>query len=235
MLYVPNYNVNLLSVNKAVNFHHRFIFNESRARMILSDGREIHLTKNSALCFLKVTYQNTVNPSICSETRQSIKGDINLWHKRLGHLNKVDVKCTIGCDGDTKDPGDTCAMGKQASQPVPKKAVNKATKPLELVYSDILGPFEVASLNGSKYAITFIDEHTKYAVVKYMRNKSEVIDKFKEYVAENGNPEHYDQITALNIPRVNSKSSAEIRKLNKNLQSRKHHSKMELRSASIAR
>ena len=79
-------------------------------------------------------------------------------------------------------------MGKQASQPVPKKVVNKAKKALELVYSDILGPFEVASLNGSKYAVTFIDEYTKYAVVKYMRNKSEVIDKFKEYVAENGTP-----------------------------------------------
>jgi hypothetical protein len=79
-------------------------------------------------------------------------------------------------------------MGKQTSQPVPKKVLNKAKKALELVYSDILGPFEVASLNGSKYAVTFIDEYTKYAVVKYMRNKSEVIDKFKEYVAENGTP-----------------------------------------------
>ena len=188
VLYVPNYKVNLLSVNKAVNFDHRFIFNDSRARMVLSDGREIHLRKNSGLFFLKVTYLNTVNPSTCNETRQSIKGDIDLWHKRLGHLNKVDVKRTVGCGGDTKDTCETCAMGKQASQPVPKKVVDKAKKALELIYSDILGPFEVASLNGSKYAVTFIDEYTKYAVVKYMRNKSEVIGKFKEYVAENGTP-----------------------------------------------
>ncbi len=62
-------------------------------------------------------------------------------------------------------------MGKQASQPVPKKVKSKAEKPLELVYSDVLGPFEVASLCGSKYAVTFIDEYTKYAVVKYMSNK----------------------------------------------------------------
>ena len=188
VLYVPNYKVNLLSVNKAVNFDHRFIFDDGRARMVLSDGREIHLTKNSGLFFLKVTYLNTVNPSTCNETRQCVKGDIDLWHKRLGHLNKVDVKRTVGCGGDTEDTCKTCAMGKQASQPVPKRVVDKAKKALELVYSDILGPFEVASLNGSKYAVTFIDEYTKYAVVKYMRNKSEVIDKFKEYVAENGTP-----------------------------------------------
>ena len=63
VLYVPNYKVNLLSVNKAVNFDHRFIFTDSRARMTLNDGREIYLTKNSGLFFLKVTYLNTVNPS----------------------------------------------------------------------------------------------------------------------------------------------------------------------------
>ena len=61
--------------------------------------------------------------------------------------------------------------------------MDKAKKALELVYSDILGPFEVASLNGSKYSVTFIDEY-----VKYTRNKSKVMDKFKEYVAKNGTP-----------------------------------------------
>ena len=35
---------------------------------------------------------------------------------------------------------------------------------------------------------TFIDEYTKYAVVKCMKNKSQVLDNFKEYVAENGTP-----------------------------------------------
>ena len=188
VFYVPNYKVNLLSVTKAVNFGHKFMFNDSRARMVLNDGCEINLTMNFGLFFLKVTYQNVVNQSTCNKTKQSIKGDINLWHKRLGHLNKTDVKRTVGCEGDTQDTCETCAMGKQASKPVPKKTENKAKKALELVYSDVLGPFEVASLNGSKYAVTFIDEYTKYAVVKYMKNKSQVLDKFKEYVAENGTP-----------------------------------------------
>ena len=187
-LYAPNYKVNLPSVNKAVNLGHKFMFNDSRARMVRNDSREINLTKNSGLFFLKVTYQNVVNQSTCKKTKQSIKGDINLWHKRLGHPNKTDVKRTVGCEGDINDTCETCAMGKQASQPVPKKTENKAKKALELVYSDDLGPFEAASLNGSKYVVTFIDEYTKYAVLKYMKNKSQVLDKFKEYVAQNGTP-----------------------------------------------
>ena len=97
VLYVPNYKVCLLSVNKAVNFGHRFIFNDSKARMVLNDGCKINLTKNTGLFFLEVKYQNVVNPSTCHKTRQTGKGDINLWHKRLGHLNKTDVKRTVGC------------------------------------------------------------------------------------------------------------------------------------------
>ena len=58
VLYVPNYKVNLLSVNKAIKFGHRFIFNDSKARMVLSDVREINLRKDTGLFFLEVTYQN---------------------------------------------------------------------------------------------------------------------------------------------------------------------------------
>ena len=96
----------------------------------MNDGREINFIKNSGLFFLKVMYNNVVNPFVFYETKQRIKGDVNLWHKRLGHLNRNDV----GGAGEMKDDCETCAMEKQASQPVPKKAEHKAKKALELVY-----------------------------------------------------------------------------------------------------
>jgi hypothetical protein len=157
--------------------------------MVLNDGHEINLKKDTGLFFLKVTFRNLIDPVTCNTSKGDIKGAIGLWHKRLGHLNKVDVKRTIGCKNKSKDVCETCAMEKQASTPVPKEVQTKDQKALELVYSDILGPFEVASLNGSKYAVTFIDEYTKYSVVKYMSNESQVLNKFKEYVAEAGTPQ----------------------------------------------
>ena len=89
-----------------------------------------------------------------------------------------------GQNGSLKEVCKTCALGKQSSKPVPKETKNKAQKALELVYSDILGPFEVPSLNGSRYAISFIDEYSKHSVVKFMSKKSQAFEKFKEYVAE---------------------------------------------------
>lgn len=33
-----------------------------------------------------------------------------LWHQRLGHLNKGDVKRNIGCKDKLKEVGETCAI-----------------------------------------------------------------------------------------------------------------------------
>ena len=95
---------------------------------------------------------------------------------------------TIGCEDDLKEVCETCALGKQSCKLVPKETKNKAQKPLELVYSDILGPFQVPSLSGSRYAISFIDEYSKHSAVKFMSRKSQAFEKFKEYVAEFGAP-----------------------------------------------
>ena len=190
VLYVPTYEVHLLSVNRSIKFGHKFIFNESKAKLMLNHGPQVDLTEENGLFYLKITFQRSSAsyPTTCNTSKATIKGDINLWHQRLGHLNKDDVKRTIGCEDNLKEVCETCALGKQTSKPVPKETQNKSQKPLELVYSDILGPFEVPSLNGSRYAITFVDEYSKYSVVKFMSKKSEALEKFKEYVAESGSP-----------------------------------------------
>ena len=83
-------------------------------------------------------------------------------------------------------------------------------KPLELVYSDILGPFEVPSLNGSRYAIRFIDEYSKHSVVEFMSKKSHAFEKFKEYVAEFGVPRRLGTDNGAEYKAKNLKITAEI-------------------------
>ena len=61
-------------------------------------------------------------------TKPNERKEISIY----GQLNKTDVKRTVGCEGDLKDTCETCAMGKHASQPVPKKVEDKAKKALEL-------------------------------------------------------------------------------------------------------
>ena len=63
---------------------------------------------------------------------------------------------------------------------------NKATQKLERVYSDVIGPVSPSSIGGNRYAISFIDKFSGYAVVKFMKYKTQALQIFKEYVAQFG-------------------------------------------------
>ena len=54
---------------------------------------------------------------------------------------------------------------------------------LELVYIDLWGLSLVASLGGSRYYITFIDNSSKKVWVYFLKNKSDVFEVFKKWKA----------------------------------------------------
>jgi hypothetical protein len=54
---------------------------------------------------------------------------------------------------------------------------------LELVHTDVCGPIKAASLGGSKYFVTFIDDYSRMTTVYPIRAKSDVVDKFRQYRA----------------------------------------------------
>ena len=54
---------------------------------------------------------------------------------------------------------------------------------LELVHTDLLGPSLVASLGGSRYYITFIDDSSRNVWVYFLKNKFDVFETFKKWKA----------------------------------------------------
>ena len=63
--------------------------------------------------------------------------------------------------------------------------INKTpkAKKLELVHTDLWGPSLVASLGGSRYYITFIDDLSRKVWVYFLKNKSDVFETFKKWKA----------------------------------------------------
>ena len=61
--------------------------------------------------------------------------------------------------------------------------VKRANKILELVQSDVFGPMSIPSLGKSVYYVSFIDEFSRNTWIYFLRNKSEVFDRFKEFKA----------------------------------------------------
>ena len=51
---------------------------------------------------------------------------------------------------------------------------------LELIHTNICGSFSMASWNGQRYFISFIDDYSHYGYLYLIHEKSESLDMFKE-------------------------------------------------------
>jgi hypothetical protein len=118
--------------------------------------------------------------------------DVNIWHRRLGHLGKDNVrKLAKLVDGmnikarTTVGVCEACMQGKQHQQPSHKHAT-RATKVLELIHSDLCGLIEPMTYGETNYYVLFIDDLTRMTHIYPLKGKSsaEVLKRFKDYRAE---------------------------------------------------
>ena len=72
-----------------------------------------------------------------------------------------------------------CLVGKQSRVSHPPRLEPKATSPLELIHTDLMGPISPSSAGGSKYILTIIDDFTHYASVFLLRNKTQVASTWR--------------------------------------------------------
>jgi transposase InsO family protein len=120
-----------------------------------------------------------------------------IWHDRLGHINKRDLQ-RLPKPGtstgiflrheapflpSTLSPCESCVLSKIAKAPFSSSRHKTATHPFEIVLSDICGPFLVPSLAGSRYFISFIDKKSRFAYVYFLKHKSQGLDSFRKFDA----------------------------------------------------
>ena len=61
-------------------------------------------------------------------------------------------------------------------------ARERAKAVFEVVHSDVCGPMQKATFSSKRYFATFIDDKCRFCVVFLLRSKSEVLDKFVQFV-----------------------------------------------------
>ena len=81
----------------------------------------------------------------------------------------------------TESQCEACIQGKQTIEEIPKKGKNKASQPGELVMSDMWGKSTVKSLTGEEYYVLFIDITTRFSLVMFLKQKSDILVTFKNY------------------------------------------------------
>jgi hypothetical protein len=61
----------------------------------------------------------------------------------------------------------------------PKLEHQVTSKPLELLHMDLMGPMQVESSGGKRYAFVVVDDFTRYTWVNFIREKSDTFEIFK--------------------------------------------------------
>ena len=75
-----------------------------------------------------------------------------------------------------------CEHGKNIKNPF-LKSETKTKDTLELIHSDVCGLMPSISLSGYEYYVTFIDDYSRKTWIYFLKNKSEMFGKFKEFKA----------------------------------------------------
>lgn len=118
-------------------------------------------------------------------------GDFERWHSRFGHLNSRDLN-SLSSKGmvrglDLKMPKDfkcmTCAVGKISTKSFPSYSQVNTKAVLELVHTDLCGPFRVRSQGGALYLMTITDDYSRFIFTYFLKNKCDAFEVFKLFTA----------------------------------------------------
>lgn len=136
----------------------------------------------------------TVEYANLSKELQHLPNCQHMWHRRFGHrdpavLEKLKAgNLSVGfemADCGLRQVCEDCLKGKLPRTSFPKSSDNRASRILDLVHTDVCGPMANVTPGGCRYLMTLIDDFSRYTVVCLLRQKSDVADCIKRYVAHN--------------------------------------------------
>lgn len=108
------------------------------------------------------------------------------WHVKLGYpsekiLHQALKSCKFKISGNQKlEFCSACQYGKSHKLPF-KNSDSKASKPLELIHTDLWGPAPIPSKQGFRYYINFLDDFSRFSWVYPLKYKSEALAIFKQF------------------------------------------------------
>ena len=187
VLFVPSLAVNLLSVSAIVNagLHVRFTksgcsIRTSRNKLVLqatahNDIYSVHASPQSSESAYSVT-TGTSGP-LSWTTAHARMGHLNPRAMQTMHDKSMAIGLTAPSDGSPVDIDQRagCLAGKSHRRPFPSEATHRATRPLQLIHSDVCGPVQTGSDDkdsSKRYVITFIDDYSRFSWIAIISDKT---------------------------------------------------------------
>ena len=198
-LYAPDIGCNLLSVGKLTSGSCKMTFQSGICQVLDKTGAcmssckrvngmyKLHcqvmdktvLALQAAKSAISAAAAPTAAPTAATLVPPASPLPLQVWHRRLGHLNGQSVKLlasglateiAISRTPGGKPTCPPCLVGKQKEQ-IRRTPQNRASRPLELIHSDMGGPLPI-SLGGNRFFIIFVDDFSRMTWIFFMPTKS---------------------------------------------------------------
>lgn len=181
VLCVPNLTTNLLSVSRLIENGNKVSFQKGYCYIRNQQNRLLGVAE-----LVNGVYQlNIKSDSLLAATAATSS---MVWHRRLGHINSKHLEimkngAVVGLSYNDKADASksnctVCCEGKQSRLPFPQSS-NRSDALLQVVHVDVCGPMENKSIGQSRYFLLLVDDYSRMTFVYFLKNKSEVFNKFK--------------------------------------------------------
>ena len=197
VLYVPYFSFNLILVSKltsSLKCYIFFLFNRCFIQdlvkwKLIRKGKEkrgLYLLKHQESVCANVSsssfkFVSTVHNSLVNKSINNRSSNLELWHFRLGHTSYANLQFLKICIPDlcnicnVDDHNKHChvyPLAKQKRLPFPLHNKTPSTA-FALIHCDVWGPMHLPTIDGFKYFLTIVDDHTRCTWVFLMQSKAE--------------------------------------------------------------
>ena len=83
---------------------------------------------------------------------------------------------------------ETCDLNKAKKKPIPKDCYTRATRTLDFVHIDVLGPIHPIAEVGHRYDIGFVDSCSRYLKAYVIKTGDEATEKMERFIVNIGFP-----------------------------------------------
>ena len=178
--HVPEMRLNLISTGKLDDDGYCNYFGEGKWKLtkgsiILAKGRKVNT--------LYVMEAKLIKEDVNVAAKES---DIELWHKRLGHISEKGLQVLVkknflpSFTGKSLKPCDHCLAGKAHRVAFRNSYPSRRANLLDLIHTDVC-TMQTRTRGGALYFVTFIDDCSRKVWIFALKSKDQVLDVFKDF------------------------------------------------------
>ena len=176
ILFVEGLRHNLISISQLCDSQMIAEFHRIGCNILDEETRELLFVGHRVKNIHEVDLAEVRSSRMCL-VAQYEENNVELWHRRLGHLIHHNIRTLEALGlvrglpsqlGDTAEICEACVKSKPVKSTFNNKKKISTKRPFELLHMDLFGPNRIASFSGKYFCVVIIDDYSCYSWVFFL-------------------------------------------------------------------